>query len=106
MGAREDRRRRLAEQDPSALLISALAGDGIDELVETVASRLALDVVRMTLTFDPDDPADRDRVARLYRHAHVVVHESRDDRVVIVADVPRRLIERISGAKGARAGQR
>jgi GTP-binding protein HflX len=101
-----DERRRLAEQDPSALLISALAGDGIDELVETVASRLALDVVRMTLTFDPDDPADRDRVARLYRHAHVVVHESRDDRVVIVADVPRRLIERISGAKGARAGQR
>ena len=52
-----DERRRLQEQDPSALLISALTHDGVDDLVETVASRLALDVVRMTLTFDPDDPA-------------------------------------------------
>src|SRR6185503_9921543 len=41
-----DERRRLGEQDPSALLISAITGDGIDDLIETVASRLALDVVR------------------------------------------------------------
>src|SRR5438105_263701 len=53
-----DERRRLGEQDPSALLISALTGDGIDDLIETVASRLALDVVRMTLTFDPNDTGD------------------------------------------------
>jgi len=90
-----DERRRLAEQDPSALLISALTKDGVDDLVETVASRLALDVVRMTLTFDPNDAGDRDRIARVYRHARVVVHESRDDRIVIVADVPRRLIDRV-----------
>jgi len=91
-----DERRRIAEQDPSALLISALTRDGVDDLVETVASRLALDVVRMTLTFDPHDAGDRDRIARVYRHARVVVHESRDDRIVIVADVPRRLIDRLN----------
>jgi len=91
-----DERRRLAEQDPSALLISALTGDGIDELVETVASRLALDVVRMTLTFDPADESDRERIARVYRHARVTSHESRDNQILIVADVPRRLIDRVT----------
>jgi GTP-binding protein HflX len=91
-----DERRRTGEQDPAALLISALTGDGVDDLVETVASRLALDVVRMTLTFDPADAGDRERIARLYRHARVASHESRGDSVVIVADVPRRLIDRIA----------
>ena len=57
-------RKRLQELDPSALCISALTRQGIDELVETITSRLALDVRRMTLTFDPDDPADRERIAR------------------------------------------
>jgi GTP-binding protein HflX len=86
-----DERRRLQEQDPAALFISALERTGVDELVDTIASRLALDVRRLTLTFDPDDPADRERIARVYRHGRVVSHETRDDRVSIVADVPRRL---------------
>jgi len=93
-----DERRRLQDFDPAVLCISALHHDGVDELVETVASRLALDVRRMTFTFDPDDPADRDRIARLYRHARVLVHEARDGRVSIVADVPRRLVNRIEPA--------
>ena len=91
-----DESRRLQESDPEAVCLSALAGQGVDELLETLASRLALDVRRMTLTFDPDDPADRDRIGRLYRHARVVVHETRDGRVSIVADVPRRLAVRFS----------
>ena len=89
-----DERRRLQDRDPAALCISARDRDGIDDLIETVTSRLALDVRRMTLTFDPDDPADRERMARLYRHARVLVHETRDGRVSIVADVPRRLADR------------
>src|SRR5919201_6034451 len=75
-----DEKRRLQEQDPSAVCISALERDGIDELVETIASRLALDVRRVTMTFDPDKPADRERIARVYRHARVIVHEARDGR--------------------------
>jgi len=90
-----DERRRLQELDPSALCISALTGQGIDELVETITSRLALDVRRVTLTFNPDDPADRERIARVYRHGRVVTHETRDGRATIVADIPRRLLNRV-----------
>jgi GTP-binding protein HflX len=86
-----DERRRLQEADPACLCISALQREGIDELVETMTSRLALDVLRVSANFDPADPRDRDRIARLYRHARVLVHETRDGRVSIVADVPRRL---------------
>ena len=93
-----DERRRLQELDPAALCISALGRDGIDELIETMASRLALDVRRVTFTLDPDDPADRERIARLYRHARVLVHEARDGRVTVVADVPRRLLSRLDPA--------
>jgi GTP-binding protein HflX len=87
-----DERRRLQEQDPSAVCISALERQGIDELVETIASRLELDVRRVTAVFDPQSERDRDRIGRLYRHGRVVVHETRDGRVSIVADVPRRLL--------------
>jgi GTP-binding protein HflX len=90
-----DERRRLQEQDSSALCVSALTGDGIDELVDTVTSRLALDVRRLTLTFDPDAATDRERIARLYRHGRVISHETRDGSVTIVADIPRRLVDRV-----------
>jgi GTPase len=93
-----DERRRLQEQDPAAMLISAITREGLDELIDIVASRVALDVRRMTLTFDPGDPADRERIARVYRHAHVLVHESRDGQISIVADIPRRLADRIEPA--------
>jgi GTP-binding protein HflX len=93
-----DERRRLQEMDPSALTISALERQGIDELIETVTSRLALDVRRVTLTFDPADAADRERIARVYRHARVVEHETRDGRVSIVADIPRRLLSRLGAS--------
>ena len=45
-----DERRRLQEQEPGALCISALRREGMAELVDTLASRLALDVRRVTLT--------------------------------------------------------
>ena len=43
-----DERRRLQEADPSALLISAVTGEGCDELLDSVAARLALDQQRVT----------------------------------------------------------
>jgi len=94
-----DEARRVEEQHPDAICISSLTGQGVDELVETVASRLALDVRRVTLTFDADDPDDRARVARVYRHARVLVHETRGDRISIVADVPRALLDRLDLTK-------
>jgi GTP-binding protein HflX len=82
--------RRLQELDPSAVCISALTGEGLDELLEVITSRLALDVRRISLSFNADDPADRELIARVYRHGRVLVHETRDRRISIVADVPRR----------------
>ena len=86
-----EERRRLQEAEPDALCISALTREGVDELVETITSRLALDVRRLTIELDANNPADRERIARIYRHARVLVHEARDGRVSIVADVPRRV---------------
>jgi hypothetical protein len=59
-------------------------------------SRLALDVRRVTLTFDPDEPGDREQIGRVYRHGRVIEQETRNGRISIVADIPRRLIDRLS----------
>ena len=91
-----DERRRIAERDPAAAVISASTGEGIDELVQMVASRLALDTRRITITFDSEKEFDRQQISRLYRIARVVSHVATDGRVVIEADVPRRFIERLT----------
>lgn len=91
-----DERRRIGQRDPAAALISARTGDGIDELVQMVASRVALDTRRITIAFDTDKEFDRDQIARLYRVARVVSHVATNGRVVIEADVPRRYIARLT----------
>jgi GTP-binding protein HflX len=90
-----DELRRLKAGDPQALFISARTGEGRDDLLEAIAARLALDVQRVTLEFDPRSDADRAAVARLYRDARVVQHLETEDRLAIEADVPRRLLERL-----------
>jgi GTPase len=87
-----DEVRRLGDMDPAAVTISARSGQGIDDLVVTVASRLELDVRRVSLSFNPEDDGDRERIGRLYRHGRVIEHEVRDGRTTIVADLPRRLL--------------
>jgi GTP-binding protein HflX len=87
-----DEKRRLREMDPSAVTISATTGEGVDDLIESVASHLELDVRRVTLSFNPDDENDRERIGRVYRHGRVHEHEVRDGRITIVADLPRRLL--------------
>jgi GTPase len=93
-----DERRRIQAGDPAALLISARAGTGLDDLLQVVASRLALDTRRITIAFDADKEFDRQQIARLYRVARVVSHVATNGRVVIEADVPRRFIERLTTA--------
>jgi GTP-binding protein HflX len=102
-----DERRRLGESDPSAALISATTGEGCGALLETVASRLALDQQRVSIEFDLALDADRDRLIWLYRHAKVHSQVTQGDRAVIDADVPRRLLDRIQPkAEGRRAAAR
>jgi GTP-binding protein HflX len=91
-----DERRRLRDRDPSAALISAVRDEGVGELLQMVASRLALDTRRVTITFDSGKDFDRQQIARLYRVARVVSHVATNGRVVIEADVPRRFIERLT----------
>jgi GTP-binding protein HflX len=91
-----DEQRRLRESDPAAALISARTGDGVDELLQMIASRLALDTRRITITFDSGAEFDRQQISRLYRVARVVSHVATNGRVVIEADVPRRFIERLT----------
>jgi len=93
-----DEKRRLREMDPSVVTISAVTGEGVDDLIDIVASRVELDVRRVTLNFDPSDETDRERIGRVYRHGRVLEHEVRDGRVTIVADMPRRLLGWFTGA--------
>ena len=90
-----DERRRLSEADPSAVLISAATGTGLDELLDTMAARLALDQQRVSLQFDLRAEDDRQRLAWLYRHGRVHSQVTRGDHAVIEADVPRRLLDRV-----------
>jgi GTPase len=91
-----EERRRIQAADPAAVLISARAGTGIDDLLQVLASRLALDTRRITIAFDSEKEFDRQQIARLYRVARVISHVATNGRVVIEADVPRRFIERLT----------
>jgi GTPase len=91
-----DERRRLREADPAAALISARTGEGVPELLQMIAARLALDTRRVTISFDSDSEFDRQQISRLYRVARVISHVATDGKVVIEADVPRRFIERLT----------
>jgi GTPase len=90
-----DERRRIVAADPSSVLISAATGEGCDELVDMITSRLSLDRQRISLQFDLSLPEDRDRLAWLYRNAHVHSQVMMGDRAMIEADIPRRLTDRI-----------
>jgi GTP-binding protein HflX len=94
-----DERRRLQTADPAAVLVSAKTGEGLDELLQIVAARVALDTRRITITFDADKAFDREQVSRLYRVARVVSHVATNGRIVIEADVPRRFIERLTATE-------
>jgi len=91
-----EERRRLRGADASAALISASTGTGIAELLQMIASRLALDTRRVTITFDSGKEFDRQQIGRLYRVARVISHVATNGKVVIEADIPRRFIERLT----------
>lgn len=92
LGAEE--RSRLERAWPEGWLVSAATGDGCLDLVETIAARLGLDTCRVTVDFDPDVQADREKISQLYRHARVIRYLTSRGRVSVEADVPRRLIGR------------
>ena len=102
-GISPDERRRIREAHPGAAVISARTGEGVGDLLEMIAGRVALDTRRITVTFDAHDALDRQQMARLYQFGRVISHVATNGRVVIEADVPRRFIERLTSNAGASA---
>jgi GTPase len=89
---------RLQRVYSDALCISALRHTGRREMIDAIAKKLELDTRRVTLEFDEASAEDREKIARVYRHARVVSHVTNDGRVEIEADVPRRVLDRMKAA--------
>ena len=73
-------RGRLSERFPDASLISSLAGEGLDELLE----RVAVSIPRFPVTVTVLLPLERgDLIAMLHREAEVLMEEPREDGVLV-----------------------
>jgi GTPase len=94
----EGERGRLRAVSPGALCVSAITGDGRDDLIAAMEARLALDTARVTLVFDSRSEESRSRIAQLYRLARILQHVTSDGQISIEAEVPRRLLPRFSDA--------
>ena len=92
-------RARLRALHPGALCVSALTGEGRDEVIAAMETRLGLDVARVTLNFPATADGSRERVAELYRVGRIVRHVASDDEVSIEAEIPRRLVPRFHGVR-------
>ena len=92
-------RGRLRALHPGALCVSALTGEGRDEVIAAMETRLALDTTRITVTFPVNGDSSRERVAELYRVGRIVRHVASDAEVSIEADIPRRLAARFHDAR-------
>jgi GTP-binding protein HflX len=91
----EPERQRLRAVHPTGFCISALHGEGRTELLDAVASRLALDTERVSLHFRLDD-GGRDALAQVYRHGRVLRHLTTEGGVSIEVDLPRRILPRFA----------
>ncbi len=90
-------RTRIRAIHPAALCVSALTGEGRDDLIAAVESRLALDTAHVMMEFNTGDE-DRERIASLYRVGRILRHVSSNGRVSIEAEVPRRVLDRFPSA--------
>jgi GTP-binding protein HflX len=96
-------RRRLANRYPDALQVSALTGEGLEELRERVAERFAdrFEPVRLLLPY-----AEGGKLNELYAlGAPIEQRDDTSDGVLIVARLPRREIRRFAPYLVAEAGQ-
>ena len=90
-------RARIRAVYPAALCVSALTGEGRDELIAVLEGRLALDTTVVHFDFASDDEEDRKKIGYLYRVGRIRRHVATDGRVSIEAEVPRRVVERLQG---------
>jgi len=93
----DSERARIRAVHPGALCVSALTGEGREDLVAAMEGRLALDTAHVTMEFDSGE-GDRERIASLYRVGRILRHVSTNGRVSIEAEVPRRVLDRFPTA--------
>ena len=91
-------RQRLRSLYPGALCVSALTGEGRDDLIDVMESRLALDTAHVTVSF-PSSDESRKRVAELYRLGRILRHVTTDGTIAIEAEIPRRLVPRFEDVR-------
>jgi GTP-binding protein HflX len=91
-------RARLRAVYPGALCVSAMSGEGRDDLIAAMESRLALDTARVTFEFDAASEADRQQISQLYRTGRILRHVASDGHVSIEAEVPRRVLDKFKTA--------
>jgi GTP-binding protein HflX len=84
-------RARIRAVHPGSLCVSALTGEGREDVIAVLEGRLSLDTAVVRFDFTPDDDDDRRRIAQLYRVGRVRSHVMTDGRISIEAEVPRRL---------------
>ncbi len=92
-------RGRLRALYPAALCVSALTGQGRDEVIAAMETRLALDTARVNLAFSSSEPDSRARIAELYRTGRILRHVTTDGSIAIEAEIPRRLLPRFHDAR-------
>jgi GTP-binding protein HflX len=88
-------RTRVAAVFPGALCVSALTGEGREEIIGVLEGRLALDMAVVRFAFRSDHEDDRRRIAQLYRVGRIRSHVTSDGQVAIEAEVPRRMVQRL-----------
>jgi GTP-binding protein HflX len=93
----ESERARLRAVHPGAWCVSALTGEGREDLIAAMEARLAFDTAHVTMEFDTGEE-DRERIASLYRLGRILRHVSTNGRVSIEAEVPRRVLDRFQTA--------
>lgn len=92
-------RARVRAVHPGALCVSALNGDGRDDVIAVMESRLALETSLVRFEFRSDTEEDRQRIAQLYRVGRIRSHIASDGRVSIEAEVPKRMVSRLQGGR-------
>jgi len=91
---------RLKALHPDALFVSATRKGSRDAVVKALVGRLSMDAERVTLKLTGSREKDRRVLADLYRFAKVISHVTDEhDRVIVEADVPRRMLPRFQRAR-------
>jgi GTP-binding protein HflX len=81
----------LAQGRPGSVRVSARTGEGVEELVDTVAARLDLELRRVRLRFRS---VDRGAISAVYASGRVLEHEEHGGEVTLQAELPERLLVR------------